>query len=366
MPVESLVIGSASVGSRVASLGGESSLHATNLPHDTMWSMRELSKAVILDLGCMRNVAGLQWANDVVMSWKQEGRWFRIIEESETFKFGDGNTLDSKYRLQLEATFGGKRVLLAFSIVPGMCPPLLSKKSHGLLGVVIDCVHDNLSSKKLGIKAYGLTTTEGGHYMMRIDEFQYVATEHDPVNLHMEGDAEVGFILDNDGSVAQEAFTAEGESWHRSVAHGKSASMPPVLSDRAQNQRLPREVVGRRLSSVDPRDHGEDEDDGRRVECPQCRTTSVAKETSPSCNGSEQSGDQQDTISSLGAAGYVFDSTSGARALVGGGGRLDGRGEGHHREEKGEAGQVQGQAGGGCCSHGDPGRLPFIEQCLEW
>ena len=120
------------------------------VPHDTLWSMRELSKAVILDLGCMRNVAGVQWANDVVQTWKQEGRWFRIVEEQETFKFGDGSTLDSKYRLQLEATFGAKRVLLAFSIVPGTCPPLLSKKSHSLLGVVVDCVHDTLSSKKFG------------------------------------------------------------------------------------------------------------------------------------------------------------------------------------------------------------------------
>ena len=73
-----------------------------------------------------------------------------------------------------------------------MCPPLLSKKSHGMLGVVIDCVHDNLSSKKLGIKSYGLTTTEGGHYMMRIDEFQHVATDHEPLNLQLDNDAEVG------------------------------------------------------------------------------------------------------------------------------------------------------------------------------
>ena len=353
------------VGSSMASLGGESSLHATNLPHDTMLSMRELSKAVILDLGCMRNVAGLQWANDVVMSWKQEGRWFRIIEESETFKFGDGNTLDSKYRLQLEATFGGKRVLLAFSVVPGMCPPLLSKKSHGLLGVVIDCVHDNLSSKKLGVKAYGLTTTEGGHYMMRIDEFQHVATEHEPFNLQMEGDAEVGFILGNDGSVAQEAFTAEGALWHRSVAHGKSDSMPPVLPDRSQNPGLPREIVGRGICSTVWRDNGEDEDDGGRAQRSQCGTTSIKEEASPSCDGCEQPSREQGAVTNPGAADYVFDSTCGPGTIGGGGGRFDDRGKGHHREEESEVGQVQGQKGGECCPHRNPGRLPLFGQCLE-
>ena len=41
-----------------------------------------------------------------------------VLEEDEVFRFGDGNTLRSKYRLQLQATFGGKMVLLAFSVVP--------------------------------------------------------------------------------------------------------------------------------------------------------------------------------------------------------------------------------------------------------
>ena len=263
------------VGSGLFALGNGVSLHATNLPHDTMWRMRELSEADILDLGCMRNVAGVQWANDVVASWKQEGRWFRIMEESETFKFGDGNTLDSKYRLQLEATFGGKRVLLACSMVPGMRPPLLSKKSHGLLGVVIDCVCDSLSSKKLGIKTYGLTTTEGGHYMMRIDEFQHVATDHEPL-------AEVGFILGDDGSVAQQALTTESASRPISEFHGKSPAMSHLPSDGSQNQRLSREVVRRGVrSSVTP-DGREDEDDGGRADHSQWRASRESPQTGSS------------------------------------------------------------------------------------
>ena len=109
--------------------------HTNNLPFETWWSMKELARKVILDLGCMRNVVGVEWANDVILEWKRHGRWLKVLPEEEVFRFGDGNTLKSKFRLQLESTFGGKRVLLAFSVVPGPCPPLLSKQSHTALGV---------------------------------------------------------------------------------------------------------------------------------------------------------------------------------------------------------------------------------------
>ena len=160
-------------------LGGEDNNTTFKMiqPHDTWWNLKELSRKVILDLGCMRNVVGLQWANDVIQSWKQKGRWLRVLEEEETFRFGDGNTLKSKYRLQMEATFGGRKVLLAFSVVPGPCPPLLSKQSHSMLGVQIDTANNTLSSKKLKISRYGLTETEAGHYAMSIDEFHVLKND---------------------------------------------------------------------------------------------------------------------------------------------------------------------------------------------
>eukprot|EP00434_Breviolum_minutum_P017051 symbB.v1.2.015044.t1/scaffold1112.1/size147309/2 len=160
-------------------LGGEDNNTTFKMiqPHDTWWNLKELSRKVILDLGCMRNMVGLQWANDVIQSWKQKGRWLRVLEEEETFRFGDGNTLKSKYRLQMEATFGGRKVLLAFSVVPGPCPPLLSKQSHSMLGVQIDTANNTLSSKKLKISRYGLTETEAGHYAMSIDEFHVLKND---------------------------------------------------------------------------------------------------------------------------------------------------------------------------------------------
>ena len=179
--------------------------HTNNLPFETWWSMKELARKVILDLGCMRNVVGVEWANDVILEWKRHGRWLKVLPEEEVFRFGDGNTLKSKFRLQLESTFGGKRVLLAFSVVPGPCPPLLSKQSHTALGVQLDTEKHTLTSRRLNVKQYGLSKNNAGHYTMRIDEFAQLdeMDENERQGWNMESHAEVAMF---DELCEREAF----------------------------------------------------------------------------------------------------------------------------------------------------------------
>ena len=208
-------------------------------PHETWWNLKELSRKVILDLGCMRNVVGLQWANDVIQNWKQNGRWLRVLEEEETFRFGDGNTLKSKYRLQMEATFGGRKVLLAFSVVPGPCPPLLSKQSHSMLGVKIDTETNTLSSKKLKINSYGLTETDAGHYAMSIDEFHVLKNDDEtwkqnPPQMGI-GEEVALFHVEN---ATQEAFGSahlEGQD-PEPYGHFRSSDQSTVMSALRQHQ----------------------------------------------------------------------------------------------------------------------------------
>ena len=170
-------------------------------PFEAWWNMKELSRKVILDLGCMRNVVGVQWANDVVQEWQRHKRWFKVLPEEEVFRFGDGNTLKSKYRLQLEATFGGKRICLAFSVVCGPCPRLLSKKSHTILGVQLDTSQHTLSSRKLKVKNDGLQETEAGHYTMKIDEFHLLDDVwHVPQDFVMDSDVEAMFTVSVDSN----------------------------------------------------------------------------------------------------------------------------------------------------------------------
>eukprot|EP00435_Cladocopium_sp_Y103_P055539 s805_g18.t1 len=87
--------------------------------HEVMWCVQELQSAVILDLGCLKSVAGTKWMNQLLRRWKAAGRWFRVFPEKETFRFGSGNTLPSRFAMQFLATFCGKPVILAFSVVEG-------------------------------------------------------------------------------------------------------------------------------------------------------------------------------------------------------------------------------------------------------
>ena len=57
-------------------------------PSDTWWNMKELAKRVILDLGSMRNVVGVQWANDVFEGWRRHRRWFRVCQRKRFFGLG--------------------------------------------------------------------------------------------------------------------------------------------------------------------------------------------------------------------------------------------------------------------------------------
>ena len=64
-----------------------------------------LAFKLILDLGCMMSVAGVQWAHEVLRHWHAEGRWYQIEKESETF--GGGEVLQSRYRLSFVGSFAG-------------------------------------------------------------------------------------------------------------------------------------------------------------------------------------------------------------------------------------------------------------------
>ncbi|OLP94025.1 hypothetical protein AK812_SmicGene23987 [Symbiodinium microadriaticum] len=137
--------------------------------YDVCWSMQQLAFKVILDIGCMRSVVGVRWATEVLERWKAEGRWHRVEKENEAFRFGDGEVLHSRYRMEFIGSFAGKPVVYGFSFVEGVCPPLFSRSGCTQLGVVIDCEHHSISSRRLGIKSFGLGRAEG-HYTLCIDD----------------------------------------------------------------------------------------------------------------------------------------------------------------------------------------------------
>ena len=56
--------------------------------HEVYWTMKELGNQMIVDLGCMRTVAGTTWVNQLVQCLKSQGRFIQVLREKEAFRFG--------------------------------------------------------------------------------------------------------------------------------------------------------------------------------------------------------------------------------------------------------------------------------------
>lgn len=219
---------------------------------EVLWCIRELAGAVILDLGCLKSVAGTKWVNNIISRWRQQGWWFRIDKANETFRFGSGSTLDSHFSIQFVATFAGKLVILSFSVVKGDCPPLFSRPACSQLGAVFDCGRHTLSSTKLGVKSYGMSQTASGHYIMNIDEFDKVECIPDiPTDYSMGIGKEV--VIWQVESFAAETFGLGNPPQDiAQVSDVEGGSSSPGMSC-VRRSRASRE----RMSSVDDRRGGE-------------------------------------------------------------------------------------------------------------
>jgi len=138
--------------------------------NEVYWSMAELGNKMIVDLGCMKTVAGTTWINPMVTKWKQNGWYCKVVPEKESFRFGDGHVNQSRFAVIVHVNIAGISCLLRISVVSGDCPPLLSKPVCTALGLLVDTSSHTLSSSKFGIKTYGLQQSAGGHYVVPIDE----------------------------------------------------------------------------------------------------------------------------------------------------------------------------------------------------
>ena len=143
----------------------------TSPNHESFWCQRELHLHVILDLGCVKSVVGTQWMNALLEEWRRKGRWVRVFPEKEVFQFGNGQSLQSRFAVHFEAILAACHVVLAFSVVQGHCPPLLSRHACSQLGMSINCGNHTYSSLKMKVKNFGLSRASNGHYLLAVDRF---------------------------------------------------------------------------------------------------------------------------------------------------------------------------------------------------
>eukprot|EP00435_Cladocopium_sp_Y103_P046235 s919_g13.t1 len=205
--------------------------------HDVCWSLAELGDSMILDLGCMKTVAGTSWVNPIVQRWKAEGHFVKVVPESESFRFGDGHVNQSRFAIILHVSIATIPCLLRISVVAGNCPPLLSKPVCSALGLVVDTSAHTVSSRKHGVKAFGLTQSRGGHYVLKIDEIDKLQAV--PEHAHLEPHREALALQFSSGSKVMFASpNDQGLSTDPSFSDG----IPGVLGgDRSGPER----VVGR-------------------------------------------------------------------------------------------------------------------------
>ena len=313
---------------------------------EVMWSMKELAFKVILDIGCMRSVAGLEWTNSLLRRWRSEGRWCRVFEENEAFKFGDGEVLWSKFRVEFLGTFAGKPVVYGFSVVEGCCPPLFSRSGCTQIGAVIDCEHHSVSARKLGVKTYGVGR-ESGHYTMPVDEC-------DPGTVTLPGDYRLQIGADI-AAIDLQTFSAQmpSPSSDNTVARNVCAAEPSLVQDlqepRAQDQGMPPDRLGR----------GQLCDDLLGRDGPGCRGR-PGKGEEGGLQGPLPDEADGGSFGDLdyGDAGHFFD--HGARHP-----RPDSGGGEAHREAPREASGKQGQGPGVEGPDGPARRLPVPQQPLE-
>ena len=102
-------------------------------------TQEELSKfeyggLVILDIGCLRSVVGIEWVLMHIRFLKAHGEWFKLTPEAENFRFGDGHRRVSKFLFEFEAGIFGRTGVLSFSVVMSKCPPLLSRPACSKFG----------------------------------------------------------------------------------------------------------------------------------------------------------------------------------------------------------------------------------------
>ena len=218
----------------------KSNFMVSNSPkvNEVCWSIEEMKNMMIVDLGCMKTVAGTDWVNPLVKQLKQRGKYIKVEPENESFRFGDGHLSHSKYSVLMEVTLATIPCILRVSVVSGNCPPLLSKHVATALGFIIDTQKHVLSSHKYHVKAFGLQQTStgtalGGHYILAVNEMPSTQVSI-PVDLHVPKHVEVYPLIPVGIPKGAQTRFQPSQANDSSEAHGNKEDIEANFGDGGQ------------------------------------------------------------------------------------------------------------------------------------
>ena len=129
---------------------------------------------MVVDLGCLRTVAGVKWVVQEIARCRAQGRFVEIRKTLDYFRFGDGERRPSHYRVFLEVGLAQHVGLLAINAVEYPCPPLLSKGVCSALGLQLDCGSGRFDLTNIGVRGQHFTTSQEsqeGHFLLSVDNF---------------------------------------------------------------------------------------------------------------------------------------------------------------------------------------------------
>ena len=121
----------------------------------------------VLDSGCNKTVCGLEWYNCFLDTLPEKAsKKIETKESTTTFRFGNDQTLRSKFKVTIPCIIGGVRVDINTDVVESSIPLLLSKtamkKANTILDFEKDCAF--MFGNKLPLKC-----TISGHYYIPLN-----------------------------------------------------------------------------------------------------------------------------------------------------------------------------------------------------
>ena len=131
--------------------------------------MSETIHAAVLDSACSKTVAGRAWKDMYLASLNDKERIKIYPSKNTYYKFGSGEKVTAKERMEIPCIIGGIERTITTDIVDSDIPLLLSKPDMKNMGFKINMENDTL---EVNGKSIELDTTTGGHYFIPLKECQ--------------------------------------------------------------------------------------------------------------------------------------------------------------------------------------------------
>ena len=180
--------------------------------------MRETINHGLLDCGAAKTVAGSLWYDIYLQSLSDTDRKkVTTIQSSSKFKFGDGETVESKYSAVIPCTLGKKELLIAVEIVESEIPLLLSSETMKRLKINLNFEFDTIT---IFGENHPVGVTSTGHYVI-------------PLNVR---DVQVTLLSLQDMMLNQDPIKS-AKKLHQNFSHGDSSKIIKLMRQAGFDQK---------------------------------------------------------------------------------------------------------------------------------